>query len=96
MFIEEIKEPKESLGDKFESFGKDLGRLCDKAFSILEDKQMGKDERAEFIDVVAAIKGAKMASYKMMEKYSKISSVERKEIDEKADSFVDGLNIKTK
>lgn len=97
MFIEEeIKDPKVTLGEKFERFGKDLGRVCDMAFSILEDKKMGEKERSEFIDIVAAIKGAKMGSYKLMEKYSKISTEERKKIDEKADAFVEGLGVKTK
>ena len=96
MFIEEIKEPKETLGEKFEAFGKDLGRICDKAFSILEDKKMDETERKEFIDIVAALKGAKMGSYTLMEKYSKISKAEREAIDKKADAFVDGLEIKNK
>lgn len=94
MFIEEIKRPEKTLGDKFEHFGKELGELCDEAFSILEDKKMGEEERSEFIDIVAAIKGAKMGAYKLMEKYSKISEKERRKIDEKADAFVKGLDIK--
>lgn len=94
MFIEEIKKPEKTIGEKFEHFGKELGELCDEAFSILEDKKMGEEERSEFIDVVAAIKGAKMGAYKLMEKYSKISEKERRKIDEKADAFVRGLDIK--
>jgi len=94
MFIEEIKKPEKTIGEKFEHFGKELGELCDEAFSILEDKKMGEEERSEFIDVVAAIKGAKMGAYKLMEKYSKISEKERRKIDEKADAFVKGLDIK--
>lgn len=94
MFIEEIKKPEKTIGEKFEHFGKELGELCDEAFSILEDKKMGEEERSEFIDIVAAIKGAKMGAYKLMEKYSKISEKERRKIDEKADAFVRGLDIK--
>ena len=94
MFIEEIKKPEKTLGEKFEHFGKELGGLCDEAFAILEDKKMDEKERGEFIDIVAAIKGAKMGAYKLMEKYSKISKEERKKIDEKADSFVKGLEIR--
>lgn len=94
MFIEEIKKPEKTIGEKFEHFGKELGELCDEAFSILEDKKMGEEERAEFIDIVASIKGAKMGAYKLMEKYSKISEKERRKIDEKADAFVKGLDIK--
>ena len=94
MFIEEIKKPEKTIGEKFEHFGKELGELCDEAFSILEDKKMGEEERSEFIDIVAAIKGAKMGAYKLMEKYSKISEKERRKIDEKADAFVKGLGIK--
>ena len=94
MFVEEIKKPEKTIGEKFEHFGKELGELCDEAFSILEDKKMGEEERSEFIDVVAAIKGAKMGAYKLMEKYSKISEKERRKIDEKADAFVKGLDIK--
>lgn len=94
MFVEEIKKPEKTIGEKFEHFGKELGELCDEAFSILEDKKMGEEERSEFIDVVAAIKGAKMGAYKLMEKYSKISEKERRKIDEKADAFVRGLDIK--
>lgn len=94
MFIEEIKKPEKTIGEKFEHFGKELGELCDEAFSILEDKKMGEEERSEFIDIVAAIKGAKMGAYKLMEKYSKISEKERRKIDEKADAFVKGLDIK--
>lgn len=92
MFIEEIKKPEKTLGDKFEHFGKELGELCDEAFAILEDKKMDEQERSEFIDIVAAIKGAKMGAYKLMEKYSKISKSERKAIDKKADAFVAGLD----
>lgn len=91
MFIEEVKKP-ETLGDKFEHFGKDLGRLCEQAFAILEDKKMDEQERSEFIDIVAAIKGAKMGAYKLMEKYSKITKAERKAIEKKADAFVAGLD----
>lgn len=94
MFVEEIKKPEKTIGEKFEHFGKELGELCDEAFSILEDKKMGEKERSEFIDIVAAIKGAKMGAYKLMEKYSKISEKERRKIDEKADAFVKGLDIK--
>ena len=94
MFIEEIKKPEKTIGEKFEHFGKELGELCDEAFSILEDKKMGEEERSEFIDIVAAIKGAKMGAYKLMEKYSKISEKERRKIDEKADAFVKGLDIR--
>lgn len=94
MFIEEIKKPEKTIGEKFEHFGKELGELCDEAFSILEDKKMGEKERSEFIDIVAAIKGAKMGAYKLMEKYSKISEKERRKIDEKADAFVKGLDVK--
>ena len=92
MFIEEIKKPEKSLGDKFEHFGKELGELCDEAFSILEDSKLDAKERSEFIDIVAAIKGAKAGSYKLMEKYSKISKAERKKIDSKVDAFVSGLD----
>jgi hypothetical protein len=92
MFIEEIKKPEKTLGDKFEHFGKELGELCEEAFAILEDKKMDETERKEFIDIVAAIKGAKMGTYKLMEKYSKISKSERKAIDKKADAFVAGLD----
>ena len=93
MFVEEIKKPEKTIGEKFEHFGKELGELCDEAFSILEDKKMGEEERSEFIDIVAAIKGAKMGAYKLMEKYSKISEKERRKIDEKADAFVKGLDL---
>ena len=92
MFIEEIKRPEKSLGDKFEHFGKELGELCDEAFSILEDKKMDEKERSEFIDIVAASKGAKAGAYKLMDKYSKITKAERKAIDEKVDAFVSGLD----
>lgn len=92
MFIEEIKKPEKTLGDKFEHFGKELGELCDEAFSILEDKKMDEKERAEFIDIVAAVKGAKMGAYKLMEKYSKVTKAERKAIDRKVDAFVAGLD----
>lgn len=92
MFIEEIKKPEKTIGEKFEHFGKELGELCDEAFSILEDKKMDEQERSEFIDIVAAIKGAKMGSYKLMEKYSKITKAERKRIENKADAFVAGLD----
>lgn len=96
MFIEEIKKPEKTLGDKFEHFGKELSELCDEAFAILEDKKMDEGERSEFIDIVAAIKGAKEGSYKLMEKYSKITESERRKIDEKADAFVEGLNTKAR
>ena len=92
MFIEEIKKPEKTIGEKFEHFGKELGELCDEAFSILEDKKMDEQERSEIIDIVAAIKGAKMGAYKLMEKYSKITKAERKRIENKADAFVAGLD----
>ena len=92
MFIEEIKRPEKSLGDKFEHFGKELGELCDEAFSILEDKKMDEEERSKFIDIVASIKGAKAGAYKLMEKYSKVSKEDRKKIDDKVDDFVSGLD----
>ena len=93
MFIEEI-EPKRTLGDKFEEFGKKLGKTCDLGYDILGDKKMGDKERSEFIDILANIKGAKMAAYKIMEKYSDVKLEDRKKIDEKADEFVNGLGIK--
>lgn len=92
MFIEEIKKPEKTLGEKFEHFGKELGELCDEAFAILDDKKMDSTERNEFIDIVAAIKGAKMGAYKLMEKYSKVTPAERKKIDRKVDAFVAGLD----
>ena len=88
MFIEEIEEKERTIGDKFEEFGKKLGKLCDLGYDILGDKKMGDKERSEFIDIVAAIKGAKMGAYKLMEKYSKITKSERKAIEKKADAFV--------
>lgn len=91
MFIEEIKRPEKTIGEKFEHFGKELGELCDEAFSILEDKKMSEKERSDFIDIVASIKGAKAASYKLMENYSKISKEDRAKIDKKVDDFVSGL-----
>lgn len=92
MFIEEIREER-NLGEKFEEFGKDLGRLCDKAYNLLEDKDMTDEEREAFVDIVASIKGAKMGSYKLMEKYSKVPKSIRKQIDKKADEFVEGLGV---
>ena len=93
MFIEEIEDEKRSLGDKFEEFGKKLGKTCDLGYDILGDKKMGEKERSEFIDILANIKGAKMAAYKLMEKYSDVKEADRKKIDEKADAFVKGLGI---
>lgn len=92
MFIEEI-ENKRTLGDKFEEFGKDLGKLCEQGYDILGDKKMDEGERSEFIDILANIKGAKMAAYKLMEKYSDVKQSDRKKIDKKADAFVKGLGI---
>lgn len=94
MFIEEIEAKKDSIGDKFECFGKKLNKLVDEAYEILADKKMGEKERNEFADVVAAIKGIKKASYDMMAKYSDISKETRDKIDRKADEFANGL-IKT-
>ena len=93
MFIEEIEEKERTLGDKFEEFGKKLGKLCDRGFDILGDKKMGEKERSEFIDILANIKGAKMAAYKIMEKYSDVKKEDREKIDKKADEFVKGLGI---
>ena len=46
MFIEEIDEEKrDTLGDKFEEFGKKLGKLCDMGYDILGDKKMGDKEK---------------------------------------------------
>ena len=96
MFIEEIEEKERTLGDKFEEFGKKLGKLCDIGYDILGDKKMGDKERSEFIDILANIKGAKMASYKVMEKYSDVKKSDRKKIDKKADEFVAGLGLSDK
>ena len=96
MFIEEIEEKERTLGDKFEEFGKKLGKLCDLGFDILGDKKMGDKERAEFIDILANVKGAKMAAYKIMEKYSDVKKEDREKIDKKADEFIKGLGIDTK
>ena len=93
MFIEEIEEKERTLGDKFEEFGKKLGKLCDLGFDILGDKKMDAKERSEFIDILANVKGAKMAAYKIMEKYSDVKKEDREKIDKKADEFVNGLGI---
>lgn len=93
MFIEEIEEKERTLGDKFEEFGKKLGKLCDLGFDILGDKKMGEKERSEFIDIVANIKGAKIAAYKIMENYSDVKKEDREKIEKKADEFVKGLGI---
>lgn len=93
MFIEEIEEKERTLGEKFEEFGKKLGKLCDLGFDILGDKKMGEKERSEFIDILANIKGAKMAAYKIMEKYSDVKKEDREKIDKKADEFVKGLGV---
>lgn len=96
MFIEEIENKERTLGDKFEEFGKKLGKLCDLGYDILGDKKMGEKERSNFIDILANIKGAKMAVYKQMEQYSDVKASDRKKIEEKADSFVKGLGIEDK
>lgn len=96
MFIEEIEEKERTLGDKFEEFGKKLGKLCDLGFDILGDKKMGDKERAELIDILANVKGAKMAAYKIMEKYSDVRKEDREKIDKKADEFIKGLGIEDK
>ena len=57
---------------------------------------MGDKERSEFIDILANIKGAKMAAYKIMEKYSDVKKEDREKIDKKADDFVAGLGIEDK
>ena len=96
MFIDEIEEKERTLGDKFEEFGKKLGKLCDLGFDILGDKKMDSKERAEFIDILANVKGAKMAAYKIMEKYSDVKKEDREKIDKKADEFIKGLGIEDK
>lgn len=96
MFIEEIEEKERTLGDKFEEFGKKLGKLCDLGFDILGDKKMDAKERSEFIDILANVKGAKMAAYKIMEKYSDVKKEDREKIEKKADEFVNGLGIDNK
>lgn len=96
MFIEEIEEKERTIGEKFEEFGKKLGKLCDLGYDILGDKKMGDKERSEFIDILANIKGAKMASYKIMENYSDVKKEDRRKIDKKADEFVAGLGVDDK
>ena len=91
MFIEEIKKPEKTLGEKFEHFSKELGELCEEAYGLLEDSKMDDKERSNFVDIVASIKGAKMATCKLMEKYSKVSAVDRKKIEAKADAFLEGF-----
>ena len=93
MFIEGIEAKERTLGDKFEEFGKKLGKLCDLGYDILGDKKMGEKERSEFIDILANIKGAKMAAYKQMEKYSDVRAEDRQKIDRKADEFIKGLGL---
>lgn len=94
MFIEEIEAKERTLGDKFDEFGKKLGKLCDLGYDILGDKKMGEKERSDFIDILANIKGAKMAAYKIMEQYSDVKKEDRAKVDEKADAFVEGLGAK--
>lgn len=96
MFIEEIEEKERTIGEKFEEFGKKLGKLCDLGYDILGDKKMGEKERSEFIDILANIKGAKMAAYKIMENYSDVKKEDRRKIDKKADEFVAGLGVDEK
>lgn len=96
MFIEEIEEKERTIGEKFEEFGKKLGKLCDLGYDILGDKKMGEKERSEFIDILANIKGAKTAAYKIMENYSDVKKEDRKKIDKKADEFVAGLGVDDK
>lgn len=96
MFIEEIEEKERTIGEKFEEFGKKLGKLCDLGYDILGDKKMGEKERSEFIDILANIKGAKMAAYKIMENYSDVKKEDRRKIDKKADEFVAGLGVDDK
>lgn len=91
MFIEEVKKPEKTIGERFEHFGKELDELCSEAYSLLEDKKLSEKERSDFIDIVAAIKGAKKAAYDLMTKYSSVSKEDRKSIDAKADAFVAGL-----
>ena len=71
-------------------------KLCDLGYDILGDKKMGEKERSEFIDILANIKGAKMAAYKIMEKYSDVKKEDREKIDKKADEFVAGLGVEDK
>ncbi len=96
MFIEEIEAKERTLGDKLEEFGKKLGKLCDLGYDILGDKKMGEKERSDFIDILANIKGAKMAAYKIMEKYSDVKKEDREKVDKKADDFVAGLGVDDK
>ena len=96
MFIEEIEEKERTLGDKFEEFGKKLGKICDLGYDFLGDKKMGEKERSEFIDILANIKGAKMAAYKIMENYSDVKKEDREKIDKKADDFIKGLGLDDK
>ena len=93
MFIEEIEEKERTLGDTLKEFGKKLGKLCDKGYDILGDKKIGEKERSEFIDILANIKGAKMATNKLTEKYSDVSAEDRQKIDRKADEFIKGLGL---
>lgn len=93
MFIEEIENKERTLGEKFEEFGKKLGKICDLGYDILGDKKMGEKERSNFIDILANIKGAKMAAYKQMEQYSDVKASDRKKIEKKADAFIKGLGL---
>lgn len=94
--FEVIEDKERTIGDKFEEFGKHLGKLYDEGYDILGDKKMGEKERSEFIDILANIKGAKMAAYKIMEQYSDVKLGDRKKIDKKADDFVKGLGVEDK
>lgn len=93
MFIEEIEDKQRTLGDKFEEFGKKLGKLTELGYDILGDKKMDDKERSDFIDILANIKGAKMAAYKLMEKYSDVKEADRKKVDKKAEGFLKGLGV---
>ena len=94
--FEIIDDKERTIGDKFEEFGKHLGKLCDEGYDILGDKKMGEKERSEFIDILANIKGAREAAYKIMENYSDIKKEDRAKIDKKADDFVAGLGVEDK
>lgn len=93
MFIEEIdgNGEKRTLGDKFECFGKKLGKLVDLGYEILADKKLPEAEKNELADIIATISGAKKASYDLMAKHSEVSKEIRDKIDRKADEFAEML-----
>lgn len=72
----------------------DLGRACEATFGILEKGELDKEVENKIIDIAASLKGSKKALGEILSKYSDVPAETRKEVEKRADAFLEGLEGK--